>query len=336
MISPSTLEAAANVATAAAEALAGGVAGTSTSTTSFARRAALAAADTAAHFVAGCAVTGLAKAARPRTATARRKARGAGYASAKTASSGTAKASGTAAPKTSASSAKATAASGAKTTGALSFINDPKLSIEEKLFRLMAYLQNKYDKELEQKMKEMAGRGATRTSTASKTTSTSSTKKSNPLTGLLDQAKQLLPAAGIAIDALKNPTVRSLVSKISGPVLAAGASALGFPELAPLALKYGPTVLEAAAGVGSALSDMLGGPSAAPASASGGSAATAGASSSSASSGSTSSAQGPKSEQVQMMELQRLVNQQNEMFSMISNVMKSWHDTRSAIIANLR
>jgi hypothetical protein len=44
----------------------------------------------------------------------------------------------------------------------------------------------------------------------------------------------------------------------------------------------------------------------------------------------------PKSEQLQMLELNRAVDKQKEMFLMVSNMLKSWHDTRSHIINNLR
>jgi hypothetical protein len=37
-----------------------------------------------------------------------------------------------------------------------------------------------------------------------------------------------------------------------------------------------------------------------------------------------------------MMELQRLVDKQKEMFAMISSVLRSQHDTRMAIIGNVR
>ena len=50
-----------------------------------------------------------------------------------------------------ASTSKATSA---KAGGALAFLDDPRLSTEEKLFRFMMYVTEKYDRDIEQKMKE--------------------------------------------------------------------------------------------------------------------------------------------------------------------------------------
>jgi hypothetical protein len=37
-----------------------------------------------------------------------------------------------------------------------------------------------------------------------------------------------------------------------------------------------------------------------------------------------------------MMELQRLVDKQKEMFAMVSNILRAQHDTRMSIIGNVR
>jgi hypothetical protein len=55
-----------------------------------------------------------------------------------------------------------------------------------------------------------------------------------------------------------------------------------------------------------------------------------------ASGASASTTAAGKNEQVQLMELQRLVDKQKEMFAMISNVLRAQHDTRMAIIGNTR
>ncbi len=44
----------------------------------------------------------------------------------------------------------------------------------------------------------------------------------------------------------------------------------------------------------------------------------------------------PKIEQKDMLELQRLQDKQKEMFSLVSNMLRSMHDTKMAVINNLR
>ena len=113
-------------------------------------------------------------------------------------------------------------------------------------------------------------------------------------------------------------------------MLAAAATALGMPALAPLALKAGP-------GLASALLDgKLGGGEVAAAMGGPRPPAARAASSSARAARPRPRAATGKNEQVQMMELQRLVDKQKEMFAMISNVLRAQHDTRMAIIGNVR
>jgi hypothetical protein len=236
--------------------------------------------------------------------------------------------------KSSAGYAKSTSAasktkSGSKATGPLAFLKDAKLSIEEKLMRLLSYLNDRWEKDMQKKMEEMAGGQGPSAPKAPATKSTSTKKKGllGTIGVVADVAKKFFPQAGIAVEALKNPLVRDVVSKIGGPVLAAGASALGFPALAPALLKYGPAVIDVAAGVASAFVDQEGGSGAS----------TAQARSAATSSGSASGgAMSDRQLQVKAMEIQRIMDQQKEMFALVSNILRSGHEARMAVIQNVR
>ncbi len=227
--------------------------------------------------------------------------------------------------RTSSTSKGSSSSSSSKTDGPLGFLNDPKLSVEDKLFKFMCYVADKYDKALEKKMNEIAN----------KQTSSGSSKKSGGglLGGLLGGGGggllggilggggasgvlgSVFPAAGIGLDLLGNSGVQDLVTQLSGPVLAAGASCLGFPEFAPALLQAGPALTKGAFGLlGSAT----------------------GAATSSSSSASSSTGGEPKIEQKDMLELQQLMDKQKEMFSLVSNMLRSMHDTKLAVINNLR
>ncbi len=264
--------------------------------------------------------------------------------SARARSSGAGYAKSTSGSKSS-SKATATSSSAAKKSGALAFLDDPKLSVDDKLMRLLAYLNEKWEKDIEKKMKEAAGgQTAARSTGTSGSPDASNSKKS----GILDSigsvakaAKEFLPAVGVALKALDNPTVRSVIAKLGGPVLAAAASAIGMPALAPALLRYGPQVIDVAAGVASAFADEAnaasGGSSSSGASSAGSSAggASAGGSKTGAE-GSSGSALSDREMQVKLMEIQRVMDQQKEMFSLVSNMLKSAHDTRMAVIQNVR
>jgi hypothetical protein len=216
--------------------------------------------------------------------------------------------------------ARSSSASSASTRAdpSLAFLKDPKLSIEDKLLRLMAVLNAQYEAEMQQKLDALAGgKGAS----AAKSSSGSTSKKKGLFAGIGDALKSFFPAAGIALDALQSKPVQAVLKKVGGPVLAAGATALGFPALAPALLEYGPQVVDAAAGAAKAL-DGAGSGSSSPA-----------ASSATSSSG---SAQSDGDRQLQMMELQRVQEKQKEMFQLVSNILKSMHDTRFGIVSNIR
>lgn len=229
--------------------------------------------------------------------------------------------------KSSPAASKAKASS--KATGPLAFLKDAKLSVEEKLMRLLSYLNDRWEKDMQKKMEEMAGGQGASAPKAPATKGTSTKKKGllGTIGVVADVAKKFFPQVGIAVEALKNPLVRDMVAKIGGPVLAAGASALGLPALAPALLKYGPAVIDVAAGVASAFVDQAGG--------SGSS--TAQARSAATSSGSASGgAMSDRQLQVKAMEIQRIMDQQKEMFALVSNILRSGHDARMAVIQNVR
>jgi hypothetical protein len=220
-------------------------------------------------------------------------------------------------PSTTATTAKATTSAGysSTATGDYAFLKDPKLSVDEKLFRFICTVAQKADDDLLKKMDEMKG------GTAARPTSTSTAPKPKAFS-LWGAAKALLPPLKLASKLVGDAGIKSLLKQVSGPVLAAACTAVGLPMLAPLAAKVGPQLASSLAdAVESAVNSATG--------------ATGGTSSSGASTG-TSSSGSAKNEQVQMMELQRLVDKQKEMFSLVSNIMKSTHDTRMAVIGNVR
>jgi hypothetical protein len=294
------------------------------------------------------ALAGLAHACSTSTCRPRRSHPTAGYATASAqlasvVAAKTAKSSSSAKSSTSKSSTSKTSSStSSKTSGPLGFLNDPKMSVEDKLFKFMCYVADRYDKAIEKKMNEIANKQAT----SSK--SSSGSKKGGGgglLGGLLGGGGgggllggilgggggvggilgTLCPAAGIALDLLKDTGAQDLVTQLSGPVLAAGASCLGFPEFAPLLLRAGPELTQGAFGLlESATGSSSGG--------SGSSTKTA----ASSSSGTSSTDGEPKIEQKDMLELQRLQDKQKEMFSLVSNMLRSMHDTKMAVINNLR
>src|SRR5512137_2154440 len=120
-----------------------------------------------------------------------------------------------------ASAAKAPA--GPRITGEWSFLSDPSLSVEEKLARFMIAAQKKLDDDLTKRMEEYRARYGEGGTDAKK-------GDGDAIFGDLD---------GFLNDALK---------ALGGPLLAALATAVGLPTLAPAALKVGDAVASAIAG----------------------------------------------------------------------------------------
>ncbi len=198
----------------------------------------------------------------------------------------------------------------------LSFLRDPSLSIEDKLMKLLGYLNQKWDKEMQDRLDKI-GQGEAAKASGTKPPATK--KKSGLLGGLASAVAGALGPAGIALEALKIPAVRSMLAKVGGPVLAAGATALGFPQLAPLLLQHGSKVIEMASGVASALDGPSAGKGGSGTSAAGG-----------------TKAMSDSERETILMEIQRIQQKQKEMFGLVSNILKANHDTRSSIIGNIR
>jgi hypothetical protein len=241
----------------------------------------------------------------------------------KAAPSKTAAAKTAAAKKTTAK--KPAAGYASNTSGAdFAFLKDPTLSVEEKLFRFMCAIAKQNDDAVLKKMEEMKGGTA---KAAAKTGSSTSAKKSSGLS-VWNVLKVVFPALGFTAKALGDAKVKSMLTQLSGPVLAAGATALGLPALAPFVLSAGPGL------TGAILDGKLGAQTASAVSnASSDSDGTTSKSTATTTTGSSGTGQ---NEQVQLMELQRLIDKQKEMFAMVSNILRAQHDTRMSIIGNVR
>jgi hypothetical protein len=261
-----------------------------------------------------------------------------------------------------AKSTKTTTKTATKTTTSsaeLAFLDDPHLSIEDKLFRFMALMQQKSDQELTDAMKTYeekktaavakekstatGGGGATSSSASS---STSSSQKSSGGGGLFG-------ALGDALGGIAKAVVggaETLAKDLGGPLLAAGCTAVGLPFLAPVALEVGGSLarsavdgLASAVGldeVGSASKSTTAKSSTAKSSTSSGTTAKASSTtskSSSSSAGASATADDAEfDEKLEMMKLQRLVEKQQTMFAALSNVLKTMHESQMAAVNNIR
>lgn len=204
------------------------------------------------------------------------------------------------------------------------FLRDPKLSIEEKLSRFIGMLMAKSEQDLLRQMEKMAP-GSAPASSGSGGTSGAAKPKSTKLS-LWGLAKGVFPALNLASKVVGDAQLKQLASQLSGPVLAAACTAVGLPQLAPLALKYGPQLVGALAKDITLDLGLLtgGGASGAGSAASGGGAAKSG------------SAEPATSEKAQLMELQRLQDRDRELFTLFSNMLKAMHDARMTAIQNVR
>jgi len=194
---------------------------------------------------------------------------------------------------------KAPATAEAKPSGEWAFLSDPNTSIEDKLFRFVQLVQRKTDKELLEKMEDYRAKHVVGSSTSSKSSGS----------GVLGFLKAVFPPAGLVDKLLGGdggPLLQA-VGKLGGPLLAALATAFGMPALAPVAMKLGDQLM-------GALVD-------------GGSGATAKA---------EKKESGTPDERLSMLEIQRLVDKQNQMFTLVSNLLKGMHETGMGVVNNLR
>ena len=235
---------------------------------------------------------------------------------------------------TTASTAKEKAATGPKITGEWSFLTDPSLSVEEKLARFMIAVQKKLDGELTEKMKDYKakyGEGGTEAKS-----------DGGGIFGTI--LKVICPPLAIADSVFGgvDEFLKDALQVLGGPLLAALATAVGLPMLAPAALA-----------LGEGLGAMLGGGST-PAKPKTGSSGTTKADTTKTDTTkektptkgtATKPKTDPKTgtgeagspdERLEMLEIQRLVEKQNQMFTLVSNVMKGMHETTMVAIQNIR
>jgi len=187
----------------------------------------------------------------------------------------------------------------ASSSGEWAFLDDARMSIEDKLFLFMKKVLEKTDKDLADKMKEYKAKFV-------QAKAPSAPKKGM---SLFDVAKQVVPGLGLAADLIGEAGVKKLAASMGGPVLAAAATAAGLPVLAPLALKYGGDI------AGLAFKDVGG--------------------SASSASAAPAEAGGPD-EKLAMLELQVLVEKQQRMFAAVSGALKAMHDAQMVAVQNIR
>jgi len=215
----------------------------------------------------------------------------------------------------------------AKATGEWAFLSDPSLSLEDKLSRFMIAVQKKLGDELTEKMndyKAKYGEGGTETKK----------EDSGGIFGSILGA--IFPAGGIfdkllgGLEKLLGEALKSL----GGPLLAALATAVGLPALAPAALKVGETLGAVLAGAATGTkakttsSGTTKGTKSTPA--------TTPRTSNPPTSTAKKGEAGSPDERLEMLEIQRLVEKQNQLFTLVSNLMKSMHDTSMVAIQNVR
>ena len=207
--------------------------------------------------------------------------------------------------------AGATSASGAAASkGEWAFLDDPGLTIEDKLFRFMKLVVKKSNDELEQKMKDFK---AGRTSRTASSSASSAKKSSGGLFGLLKKVFPPLAALEKVIPALPQ-LVNKLATDLGPQLLGALMIPLGAPWAAPLVQRAAGELLPAA------VSAIDGGPATASAS----------------SSGSSGGVSKENDERLQLMEIERMVQKTNQMFATVSNVLKATHDAAMTAVNNIR
>ncbi len=226
--------------------------------------------------------------------------------------------------KDAAGATKAKAPAPPKITGEWSFLTDASLSVEEKLAKFMQAVQKKLDDELTSKMEEYKakyGEGG------------SETKKDDG--GIFGTILKVIFPPVAALDAIFGGVDEFLVDalkSLGGPLLAALATAVGMPALAPAALKLGEGIAAMAGGTKAPATKKVPVPSKGtvkevpvetPSTKAKGSS-------------KDKAESGSPDERLAMLEIQRLVDKQNQLFTLVSNVMKNVHDTGMVAVQNLR
>jgi len=243
----------------------------------------------------------------------------------------------------------ATSSSGSAAKGEWSFLADASLSVEDKLALFMQQVQRKTDEDLTRKMEEYRARYASESEAAAK-------KKEEDegggwLSTLLKVVFPPLALADLFTGGDLDRFIGGAVKALGGPLLAALATAVGLPWLAPAAMKAGTALGDAIAGSGKAKigsakadkkADRKDGKEAKDAKGTSSSAGEkAGSSTAKKETKKTDDAAkkeeaGSPDERLAMLEIQRIVDKQNQMFQLVSNVLKGMHETNMVAIQNLR
>jgi hypothetical protein len=196
----------------------------------------------------------------------------------------------------------------AKATGEWAFLDDRRLSIEDKLFQFMKKAMEKADQELVAQMKAYRARFGAGGAGAAPGAPAATAKKGG--TSVFDVVKAVVPALGVAEKVFGAAGVKRAAGALGGPVLAAAATAVGLPQLAPLALQYGGDLAQLAF-------QEVGGKAPAASTA-------------------AKAEAGSPDEKVAMLELERLVQKQQQMFTAVANTLRALHETQMAAIHNIR
>lgn len=242
---------------------------------------------------------------------------------------------------------KSTKGYSTKASGEFAFLSDPRMSIEEKLFRFLQLMSKKSNDELVAKMKEFSSGKKTSSSGGSSTDGAKGSSGSGKHTSVWDAMKKVSPGLGTLEKVMGNKAVLGIAKQITGPILAAACSAYGMPQLAPLAMKLGPTLAEAgpklvkvldripAPGGSSSASAPKPGAAGDGATATSGPAEASGASSSGSGIGVKSDGKTTLSKE-ESMELEFMMQKQQQLFTTISNILKSMHDMKMVAVNNIR
>jgi len=199
-----------------------------------------------------------------------------------------------------------TAPSVAKPSGDWAFLSDPNTSVEDKLFRFMQLVQKKTDDDLVKKMEDYRAKHVVGTSKSAE-------GAQKPGSSLLGLVKTIFPPAGL-VDRLlggDGGLLVQAVEKLGGPLLASLATAFGLPGLAPLALQVGGQLAGSVAKAVGSGADATSGKA-------------------------EKKESGTPDERLSMLEIQRLVEKQNQMFALVSNILKGMHETGMGVVNNIR
>lgn len=211
----------------------------------------------------------------------------------------------------SAAAAEAKASTSTSGKGEWAFLDDRRLSVEDKLFMFMKLVMKKSDQELVKKMKQYQAAKSGGTSASS---GSSAAKSSGGLFGILKKVFPPLAALAKVVPALPD-LVNKLATQLGPQLLGALMIPLGAPWAAPLVQRAASELLPAA------ISTLDGGST--------------GSSPSDGTSGSSATGNGDD-ERMQLLEIERMMQKTNQMFATVSNILKATHDAAMTAVNNIR